>query len=487
MRCDTEAPYDMIGAPWGRDRPSDPTTVRLRPPPAWTMRPRPGKRRLATRRLSGHAPGAAVLLLSILVVSVACGSRPSATAHAAPGEGASGTSQDSRPVGGHAPQAQPGRSEPSASTPVPYAAPSRTDAFVQARPIEDLFLLTGELNAVRSLDLVTPRTEMWRVQIKWMTDDGSDVREGDRVIEFDNTAVATTIEEKRLGHIQSRIDLESRRASLTAERADRSFAHERAKTDAEKARVQAAVPQDILSKREWQLKQAALRQAETSLEKARLELESFEVASKAEIENLDLARDKAAREIEAAQRTLVALTIKAPKAGIFVIAENWNEDRKYQVGDTVWPGQTIASIPELTAMEAVPFLADVDDGKIAPGMSARCILDTYPDRVFKGRVEEVSSIADKKGFRVRVSLQSDPSLMRPGMSVRVEVIRRSWDRALTVPRTAVLRRDGRAFVTKAGLSRPVEVRVAACTPTDCIIESGLAEGDRVLVEAGAHS
>jgi RND family efflux transporter MFP subunit len=324
---------------------------------------------------------------------------------------------------------------------------------------------------------------MWQVQIKWLAEDGADAHEGDRLIEYDNTAVAQTIEEKRLTRIQKGIDLESRRASLLAEGQDKQFAFEKAKGEAEKARAQADVPREIISLREWQEKQAAARRTDAELTKARLELESFEVSSRAELENLRIALDKAGREIEAAQRTLDALTVRAPKDGIFVISDNWNENRKWQIGDTTWPGQTIANIPDLTLMEVVGYLADVDDDRIKAGMPVRCILDTYPDRLFRGKVEEVASVADpRRGFRVRVSLeQSDASLMRPGMSARLEVVRRTWPSALSVPRQAVRESEGKSYVRRSGSSDPVEVRLAACTPTDCVVESGLSEGDHVAL------
>lgn len=370
-----------------------------------------------------------------------------------------------------------------AASPVVLEPARGDEAVVSSRPIEDVFLVTGELHAVRSIDLVTPKSEMWQVQIKWLAEDGADAKEGDRLIEFDNTAVAQTIEEKRLNRIQKGIDLESRRASLLAEGQDKQFALERAKGEAEKARAQADVPREILSLHDWQEKQAAANRAEAELTKARLELESFEVSSRAELENLQIALDKAGREIESAQRTLDALAVRAPKNGIFVIADNWNEDRKWQIGDTSWPGQTIANIPDLTLMEAVGYLADVDDDRIHAGMPVRCILDTYPDRVFRGKVEEVATVADpRRGFRVRVSLeQSDASLMRPGMSARLEVVRRAWPRALTVPRQAVREAAGKSFVTRAGSPDPVAVELAACTPTDCIVSSGLSEGDHVAL------
>jgi HlyD family secretion protein len=151
--------------------------------------------------------------------------------------------------------------------------------------------------------------------------------------------------------------------------------------------------------------------------------------------------------------------------------------------------------PEVTMLaERIPeiqaALAEADYGRIAPGMIARCVLDTYPDRVFDGRVEEVGSVsresggrgwfssAAKPGFPVRVSLASSDPLMRPGLSVRVEVVRSTWSKALSVPRGAVrFEKDGP--VVRRGGGETARVKLAACTPLECVVESGLVEGDRV--------
>jgi len=360
------------------------------------------------------------------------------------------------------------------------------EATVRTGSLEDVFLLTGELRAVQSLDIATPRSEAWNVQIKWLAEDGTTVREGDRIVEFDNNSVAQGIEEKRLRVIESEIDLSSRRAALDAERVERRYSLESARSSLEKARLEAAVPPDLRALREWQEKQAALRSAEAGEEKARLELEAFEISAKADLEILRIAHDKAVRDLASTEQDLRALAIVAPRDGILVINENWREERKFQIGDMAWPGVSAASIPDLSRMEVTALLAEVDEGRIARGMRVRCTLDTHPDHIFEGSVEDVASIADepgwrtKGGFRVRISLdRSDPSLMRPGMSVRAEVIRRIWQRVLTIPRQAVRREEGRAVVARAGEGDLVEVKLAACTPTECVVESGLAEGDRV--------
>ena len=188
-----------------------------------------------------------------------------------------------------------------------------------------------------------------------------------------------------------------------------------------------------------------------------------------EIATARATEDKARREVAAVEKSLASMSLVAPKAGIFLVGNFWQwgpeGPRKLQPGDTVWPGYTVGTIPDPTEMEVQAALAESDHGRIAPGMKARCILDTYPDRVFEGRLEEVGSVAresggrgwfasaTKPGFPVRVSLARTDPLMRPGLSVRVEVVRGAWDEALSVPRGAVrFEKDG-PVVTPGGRGR----------------------------------
>jgi hypothetical protein len=63
----------------------------------------------------------------------------------------------------------------------------------------------------------------------------------------------------------------------------------------------------------------------------------------------------------------------------------------------------------------------------------------------------------------------------------VEVVRRVFDQALLVPRRAVVRSAGGAGVRRAGSDQLVAVHLAACLPLECVVESGLQEGDRVAL------
>jgi HlyD family secretion protein len=128
-------------------------------------------------------------------------------------------------------------------------------------------------------------------------------------------------------------------------------------------------------------------------------------------------------------------------------------------------------------------LSEVDHGRIEVGMPARVILDTFPDRLFAGKVAEVASVADESperpGFAVRVVLESaDRDLMRPGLSARVEVVRGSYPDALCVPRAAVRFEGGRPMVEAPGRAADL-IELGVCTPLHCRVRSGLREGDLV--------
>jgi len=351
--------------------------------------------------------------------------------------------------------------------------------------VEDVFLLSGELRALESAPIRTPRVD-GVASIQWLAEDGATVESGELVAQFDSGGIQASLEQHRASLRQAQIQLESRERELRAEREAKRAAAEAAEVEAEKARVDAGVPRELRPAVEWDRLQIALLEKEAALEKARLDLTALAETSEADLQVLRSAVQKARRQLASAEATLDAVSIAAPRDGIFVVADHFRgeEDRKYAAGDTVFTGLTIATIPDLAEMEVVAELHDVDFGRVTAGMPARVVLDTYPDEVIPGRVVEVVAVANPTRFRsafpVRVSLERvDPERMRPGMSVRVEVVRRTWPDALVVPRGAVRLEGTRATVAAGGSARGI--RIESCTLTLCVIESGLEEGELVDV------
>lgn len=362
----------------------------------------------------------------------------------------------------------------------------KNDLRVHRGPFKDDVVLTGELEAARGAAITVPDLPDWQTSIKWLAIDGDEVKEGERVVELDNTTFATSLDSKRQAELQALQELQQRQSEWKADLEQKQLDFEKRASEYEKAKLDAAVPRDILSSREYEDRQTKLSRARVEYEKAKDILGSQKQGITSDRKNLELRLQKAQREIRRSERAIASLVLRAPRDGIVVIREIPWEGRKLQVGDTVWIGFPLALIPELASLQVNVALPDVDDGRVQVGMPASVTLDGYPNMTFTGRVTGISAVAQesarqslRRAFKVVVNLDRiDAARMRPGLSARV-VIRRSANRmALLAPRVALdLTSDGQRARLSSG--KFVPVKVGACNAQECIVISGLEEGQHL--------
>lgn len=344
-------------------------------------------------------------------------------------------------------------------------------------------LLTGELVAARALELKVPQTRNSQIQIRWMERDGTPVRAGERVVDLDNSSFTAELEEKRSKAAQAADELARKEAEAGSAAAEKAFLVEKNRAEVAKARLRANVPADLLAAREVQDRQLDLKRAETELAKAETDLDAYRQESAAEVKLQRIELEKARREIRDAEQAIAVLSLRAPRDGIVQTADHPWEGRKVEEGDSVWPGMTVATLPDLASLVVEAELSDVDDGRIAPGMAASCTLDTYLSETFRCRVAEIAPVARERSssslrryFPVRVALDHLDRRMRPGMSVRVEVLGPEVQ-GLIVPRQALdLPGPPRVLLAEGGA---VPVKLGPCTATECVVEGRLRDGTRL--------
>ena len=345
------------------------------------------------------------------------------------------------------------------------------------------FVLTGQLEAVTGHPVIVPQNPTWQVNVRWIQDDGAAVEAGDTVVELDTTQTVGDVAQKRIEAETALGELVQKRAEVEVQLADKQFAVTQAATTAEKARLRAAVPEELVDRRQYQENRLAAERERVAHENAVADLEAYRQSSEREIEVLRIALDKARREIQRAEQALAAMVLRAPRSGIFVVGEHPWEGRKVQVGDSVFVGLVLAEIPDLSEMRVRALLSDVDDGEIATGMPATCTVDAYPEQPVGGVVREIGAVAQeergestRRHFQVLVELErSDPRIMRPGMSVKVEVETARRDGVLLVPRASLVFDDAAPRVL-LGDGTLHEVVLGECTASACEIVNGLEEG-----------
>jgi len=345
-------------------------------------------------------------------------------------------------------------------------------------------VLTGELRAARGEELAVPRLPQWQTTIKWIAPEGSEMKQGDRVIELDNSAFSANLDAKRQAVEQAQQQLQQKDAEWAADTLEKQLDVERKRSEYDKAKIDASMPKEIISARDYNDRQIKFKRAEVERAKAIDVLKSQTMSVKSDRDNLLLSLQKAQRELTTAEQAISELILRAPTNGIVVIRDHPWEGRKLQEGDGVFVGWTLAQFPEMQSLRVEADLADVDDGRIGAGMPATIVIDAYPGMSFPGRVTSISAVAQeasrtslKRAFRVLVALDKlDLSRMRPGLSSRVIVHAMLQRDALLVPRAALDFASTKPRVHLA-TGKSVDIILGACNAQECVVKSGLSEGE----------
>jgi len=357
----------------------------------------------------------------------------------------------------------------------------------------DRVLVTGTLAAIQSVELRVPRTNAWELPIRWMAEDGATVKANDRTLEFDTSSFTRTLAEQRLQYLDAVLSSRALQDVSDLELAQKAFELETNRLILAKAKVQASVPADLLPARTAQERQLELKRAEAAVVKAEKDLVSAkaEGALGRQVKQIEL--DKAKTKIEDAEKSIRELVLAAPRDGVIVVGEHPWEGRKFQIGDSVQPGWTIVSLPDYgSGMEIRAELSDVDDGRVAVGMTGTCKLDAYPADALPCTVKSMMPVASAKGgkslrrgFALVLAIDKvDHDRMRPGMAAKVELRRPPLSGAIVVPRGAVVfGSDGKTRARLAdGSARDIEL--GPCDAQICAVTKGIAEGESVSVGGG---
>ena len=354
-------------------------------------------------------------------------------------------------------------------------------------------LVSGELAAVRAVRITAPPFRgRGPFGIKGLAPEGSHVEPGDLLCQIDNSSLVSTLLTEDLNLEKAENDLVKKEAELEVQIKDLEIQLGQNKLELDKAKLKADIEKSLLSLRDWQDYQFAFQKAKKEYEKTTKSLELANKAAREEVALLRLKREQTAGRIAQFKADIEALEIRADRPGTVLYEifppSRWNGEvpRKMQVGDQIFWGWTILSLPDLREMEVRAFVSEVDGGALRPGLRSRIVADSYPGAEFGGTLDHIPELAERLGkatnvrvFTATIKLdRTDPKIMRPGMSVRAEIIL-DEEEGLVLPRRAVFEENGKFYVRSAqGVKTEVQVR--ARNSVSCLVE-GLAEGTEVKI------
>jgi RND family efflux transporter MFP subunit len=153
----------------------------------------------------------------------------------------------------------------------------------------------------------------------------------------------------------------------------------------------------------------------------------------------------------------------------------------------VEPSTRLYTVADLSTVWVYGQVFQEDAGQIHSGTPASVTVDTYPGRVFRGRVDFVYPQVDPTTRTVRVRLVfANPGLMlKPGMFVNVN-FEIPLGRQLLIPASGVFHSGTRtvAFVDEGnGYLNPRDVEIGARAGDSFVVLKGLQAGQKVVTSA----
>ncbi len=344
----------------------------------------------------------------------------------------------------------------------------------------------GNLKAVTATPISVPTGVPGPFRIGWVAPDGSRVKQGDVVIRFDPSAM-----EKRL--VDAGDDLKENRLTMEKKQIEGAAELRKLEQDAAMARLELADAKQFQKKDalifsradiiESEIDQGLAEEREGHAQATR---QTRQKLSGTEAALLQIKIRQADAKISQARAALQALTVTAPHDGVLILKRNWRGETT-RVGDSVWNGQPLAEIPDLSRMEAEVYVLEADAGGLTPGRQALVTVESAPGVTWPAKIARVDALAKPRimgspvqYFAVTLALaRTDPRVMKPGQRVQATLFLEQRKDALLVPRQALFDREGRTVVyRRSGKGfAPAEVKLGPSTLGRVVVESGIRRGD----------
>lgn len=350
----------------------------------------------------------------------------------------------------------------------------------------------GEVKALKSVTISAP-AEAGDLQIIKVSAEGTAVKAGDVVVEFDKTKTEQDL-------AQFRSALKSAEAAIEQARAQARLAEEEDKTavlkaryDVEAAKLEAS-KQEIVSRIEGEEAKLKLADAEQKLHEAETKQKSDQSLNQATIESTVQASTKAKFDVERAERSLRQMTLRAPSAGTISLLQHWSGSNmtSYRPGDSAWPGAAIAELPDATTLRISARVDETERGRLAPMQPVTVQLNAIPDRQFTGHVEQIGAIASMdfssgwpitRNFILDIVLDQSDSRFKPGISGQVTVVVDRVANAITIPAQAMFQKSGQnvAYVWRGTQFEERAIDVARRSGDKIMVARGVSAGEQVAL------
>ena len=156
-----------------------------------------------------------------------------------------------------------------------------------------------------------------------------------------------------------------------------------------------------------------------------------------------------------------------------------------EIGDYISPQMPLLQVIDMDVVEVVVHIPERDIGRISLGLRVEVGVASYPNKIFRGRVDELSPVVEpiSRTREARIRIDNPDHVLKPGMFGKVKIIIRRTGNTVLIPVASLVEREGSrvVFIVNDEKASMVEPEVDIKEGDMISVLSGIGEGDRVIV------
>jgi multidrug efflux pump subunit AcrA (membrane-fusion protein) len=342
----------------------------------------------------------------------------------------------------------------------PKILPDVRVAKVTRGPLQRTMRLTGVTSARDFVNIVAPQlrgpeTGSALVLLK-LVKPGAFVKKGELIAEIDGQSTADHVDDVADYIRQADADINKRKSEQQIELETLQQTLRQAKSDMEKARLDAKTT-PLLTDIERELLQLNAEQTAARYQGLLKTVADQKAAYAAEIRILELTKERQTRHHDRHAKDLRTFTIYAPMNGLAVMQQIWRggEYGQVQEGDQIGVGQLFMKVVNPNSMQVEAKANQAVSSELRIGQKVKVHLDAFPGLELPGHVYSIGALASAnfgqspyvRNVPVNILVdQSDPKLI-PDLSASGDVLIDEAQDVLSIPLTAVREENGKATVS----------------------------------------
>jgi len=353
---------------------------------------------------------------------------------------------------------------------------------VVRKPLTYSFVSTGDIAPLMQVDLFSKVSGyLERIDVHL----GDPVRKGQVVAQIDQNEFLHKVKEIEAKLVQARANLSEIEAGSRPEelrQAEEAVKQTQSRFDNAKfhrERIEALYKRQVISKKESDTAEMEYSVAEAQLAASQQSFKLLKDGARQEVREASQAKMKEMEAILAQEKIRLQNTqIIAPFSGEII--------RRYvDAGALVSPSTALVNLVHTETLKVLANVLERDVPLLKLGMSVKIKSESYPDKVFEGKVTRMNSALDlsTRTLQAEIYIPNPDRLLKPGMFARLELVLSEKLGALVVPRHAVIEAGGSKSIFIVQGNQALRKKVVTGYEQDQVVEilEGVSEGDQVVV------